>query len=294
MSITGGAVTNRDIRLSDVDATSTAVSSLDINGGFFTAQLMGIGTRHTVVDPVNGISTYGAGRGSVSIGSNAVVNLGQNMFLRPGSGNAVTINGSAASITAHRNGATGFEVHSDSAVNFNFDASGISTINLNGHANGSRLQFSWITNSEGVRPTGILNVDASNYPGSGTFYLFKFVNTIAGGVLGSGEFSQHNLTLASGSTGSVTYIRDQGVEGNGLVLTIVAAPSNAPELKVSRTDSGVEIRWETQSGFVLQSATSLDSPVNWENVSQTPVTEGNDSVVTLPANQAEAYFRLLK
>lgn len=211
MTVTGGTVTTTGttgIRLSDVSAGSTASSSLSITGGTVDTQLIAVGAR-----------SGGTGSGALTIGGDANVNLRQNMFIRPNNG-SITIDGSAATITGNRAGATGYEAHTGTDTNFIFDSAGISTINLNG-SSGSRLQFSNVAGE----PTGILNVDVSEFAGEGDFYLFRFVDTIAGGVLGTGEFSQHNVTGLDGRTASFDYIRDQGVAGNGLVMTLVPEPS---------------------------------------------------------------------
>ena len=223
--MTGGNLVAANIRLSDTDGTSTATSSLTITGGTAHSHLWGVGARSTFTSGF--ITTQGTGSGALTIGGNAIVTAGQNFFMRPNNNSSITIDGSGATMTAFRNGATGFEVHTGTETNFIFDAGGITTINLNGHANGSRLQFSNNGGlNTGAEPTGVLNVDVSGFAGQGSFYLFRFVDTIANGVLSAGEFSAHNVTGLGGRTAEFTYIRDQGVSGNGLLISIVPEPAS--------------------------------------------------------------------
>jgi hypothetical protein len=229
-TFTGGSMTAQNVRLSDFDGASTASSSLTITGGIHHSHLWGIGARSTFTSGF--ITTQGTGSGALIIGGNAVVTAGQNFFMRPKNGSSFTVTGSGASITAQRNGATGFEVHTETETNFIFDAGGITTVNLNGNANGSRLQFSnnGGTNT-GAEPTGVLNVDVSAFSGNGNFYLFRFIDTVipgtgAGTGVGLGEFSAHNVTGLNGRTASFSYIRDQGVAGNGLVISLVPEPAS--------------------------------------------------------------------
>jgi hypothetical protein len=82
----------------------------------------------------------------------------------------------------------------------------------------------------------------------------------------------------------------------GLNLLADCNPSAAPALGVRRNANGtLRFAWpSTASGFVLQESASI-SPSQWTAVSTAPVTEGNESVVTITAAATSTrFYRLTK
>jgi hypothetical protein len=200
MMMTNGTVSiTGALRLSDFDNASSALSTANITGGnLSTTGLLAIGVR------TGGIGT---GRGSFTVGGNAVVNIGTNVAMRPGAGNSFSVHGSSADININRPmapGITGFEVHQDNDVNFVFDSNGISSVDIT-----ALMRWSHADNT--------LNVDASGYNGTGTFNLFTFAGYFAND---NTKFGTENLTFASGYSGSISY------NPNSISLTIVPEPAS--------------------------------------------------------------------
>lgn len=66
----------------------------------------------------------------------------------------------------------------------------------------------------------------------------------------------------------------------------------AVELKIARTLSGLAISWPASAtGLLLETAESLPS-TNWTSVSNNPVLDGDQNVVTLNAGKESQFFRL--
>lgn len=63
-------------------------------------------------------------------------------------------------------------------------------------------------------------------------------------------------------------------------------------LNVARVGTNVAVSWPLLTGYQLQSTTNLTGSVTWSNVIQTPLTNGDHLVVTLPASQSRQFFRL--
>ena len=75
---------------------------------------------------------------------------------------------------------------------------------------------------------------------------------------------------------------------NGL---LAVAGSSWPLLSVSRSGTNVILSWPSSAaGFAVQSTFSLSQ--NWTNLSGTPVTNGNNLVLTSPVFTNAAFFRL--
>jgi hypothetical protein len=94
-----------------------------------------------------------------------------------------------------------------------------------------------------------------------------------------------NVTLGMATnTASLTSI-ESGLEPNlaNNVALVVANTSNFPLLNISRSGGNVIVYWSTNAtaaGFVLQAKPNLATNVAWVNVTNVPVTIGNQSYVT--------------
>jgi len=62
-------------------------------------------------------------------------------------------------------------------------------------------------------------------------------------------------------------------------------------LSINRTGTNVALSWPIAPGYHLQSTTNL-SPTSWSNVTQTPLTNSDHLVVTLPISASNQFFRL--
>lgn len=81
--------------------------------------------------------------------------------------------------------------------------------------------------------------------------------------------------------------------GGVSVLIAPAAPVTQPLLTVSESQGLVALAWTTKAvGFSLQSCTDLMVP-GWINVTNTPVIQNTNYVVTVPADLSYRFFRLI-
>jgi hypothetical protein len=82
--------------------------------------------------------------------------------------------------------------------------------------------------------------------------------------------------------------------GQGFKFTALAfAAASSPALTIANSGGNEIISWPVAfAGYVLQS-TSLLRPANWQNVTQSRVTNNSSLVVTIPQSGGQAYYRLL-
>jgi arabinan endo-1,5-alpha-L-arabinosidase len=83
--------------------------------------------------------------------------------------------------------------------------------------------------------------------------------------------------------------------------SLAAGPDALPgievkvQLKIERAGTNVILSWPTSAvGFALESTASLNSPINWSPVNDTPVQEGDMYKVTLSVSPTMQFFRLKK
>ena len=79
--------------------------------------------------------------------------------------------------------------------------------------------------------------------------------------------------------------------------TYISDPQTAqpPRLQISRASDEIALTWSaTPSGFALEGAASLSSPVTWLPVATAPIFTGDQSSVTLRISRAAQFFRLKK
>lgn len=135
----------------------------------------------------------------------------------------------------------------------------------------------------------------NNTVGNGTLFAvstngsnFTSLYSFTGGS--DGYYPQGNLVLS----GNTLYgcAADGGSSGNGTVFSLSLVPVGAPQLGINLSGANVILTWPTNaSGFTLQSATNLVSPV-WNTVSPAPVIQGGQNVVTNPVSGAQQFYRL--
>jgi hypothetical protein len=72
-----------------------------------------------------------------------------------------------------------------------------------------------------------------------------------------------------------------------------ASITSQPGILRIMLDSGqIKVSWPSSSGGILESASELQASGNWHQVTNTPVSEGGQNVVTLPCSDRQAFFRL--
>ena len=78
---------------------------------------------------------------------------------------------------------------------------------------------------------------------------------------------------------------------DNLLVTDIPAP---PTLQASVTSGNLNLSWPQTNGggYVLEYAGSLSAPILWTNVVATVVTNGSTFSVSVPATNAQSYFRL--
>lgn len=120
--------------------------------------------------------------------------------------------------------------------------------------------------------------------GTGFEVLHRFINDEDGG-------GPDTLTLVGNSLYGVA--RNNGRFDNGTVFRL----SFTPQLVINRSAANVVVTWPTNvagfdyTGFTLQSAANLDSPV-WSTNFLSPTLVNGQNTVTHPASAPQQFFRL--
>jgi uncharacterized repeat protein (TIGR03803 family) len=118
---------------------------------------------------------------------------------------------------------------------------------------------------------------------------------------GTGFTNLHSFTGADGANprgglileGNVLYgtTWKGGSSGSGTVFSI-SLPVVSPQLTSISSGPNLILKWPTTAtGFVLQSATNLVSPV-WTTNSPAPVVVNGQNTVTNPISGTQQFFRL--
>ncbi len=148
-------------------------------------------------------------------------------------------------------------------------------------------------------PAGVSFVSASPAAYVVTGNTVAFTNL---GNLGSGWGTNATITVHPNSGGTLTasaFCRqaDPNVsdpKGNNAVTIKTIVEGFAPSLGIALSGANVVITWPASaSGFVLQRATSLTTPITWTEVTvPAPTVVGDQQTVTLPVGSGNEYFRL--
>jgi uncharacterized repeat protein (TIGR03803 family) len=127
-----------------------------------------------------------------------------------------------------------------------------------------------------------INTDGGNFM---TLYSFTAVSGTAS-TNSDGARPQARLILSGNSLYGTATVG--GSAGNGTVFAL-----SWPELTIMPSGTNVILTWPTNAtGFKLQSATNLVSPVVWNPVSPGPVIVNGLFAVTNPASEAQLFYRL--
>ena len=79
-------------------------------------------------------------------------------------------------------------------------------------------------------------------------------------------------------------------------LPIINPSFNNPSLEIAATSSQLRLSWPLLAdGFVLQSAELLEDGLDWQDLTASPVIDGDEQVFTVDREQGKArFFRLRK
>ena len=80
------------------------------------------------------------------------------------------------------------------------------------------------------------------------------------------------------------------------VCGVGAALGQHPQLRVTQTsDQRIRVAWPSSfTGYVFESAATLNSPIMWSTVEAAPQVEAGESVVLLATSSVSRYYRLRK
>lgn len=121
-------------------------------------------------------------------------------------------------------------------------------------------------------------------PGEGLF----LTSTVAVNVAASNPFSGQQLGIRLVNLNSAP-----GIEVNWDNVRLEHGPIPSPSLGVVRTENSLLFTWPgSANGFMLQTATNLSTPVNWQPAGLTVVLSNGQFRATAPTNADGRYFRL--
>jgi hypothetical protein len=109
----------------------------------------------------------------------------------------------------------------------------------------------------------------------------------------SADFSESSTLCVSSNAGLTWFQPEQGegLKFTALAVTEPTAPAG-PTLNIANSGNNDSLSWiDSVTGYALQSTPSL-SPVDWQNVPQTPATNNGNLVTTVPMSGSQGYYRL--
>ena len=143
----------------------------------------------------------------------------------------------------------------------------------------------------GGRDNGTVFALSTNGTGFTNLYSFTSGNYNSSGIItnSDGAFPYAGLIL-SGNTLYGT-AEAGGRSGNGTVFSLFIPP----QLTIIRSGTNVTLTWPTSAtGFTLEFATNLVSPIFWNTNSPAPVVINGQNTVTNPISGTHQFFRLSK
>jgi parallel beta-helix repeat protein len=150
--------------------------------------------------------------------------------------------------------------------------------------------------------------------GSGKTYLLQFFSSPSGNALGYGEgrvfLGQTNLTLGTACSSNFTVLLPVSVPAGSVVTATATDPANntsefsawisaviVPDLissAVIPASRQLPLSWTNNGGsYALQQTFSLAPPRQWVGVTNLPTLSNGFFVVSLPATNGSAFYRLL-
>lgn len=167
------------------------------------------------------------------------------------------------------------------------------------------------TNGDGQIPNGLIlfgntlfgTANAGGLTGSGTIFRVNTDGTGFTNLHNFGEppgyspdgcFPYAGLVLSGDALYGTAFSCGDAPGGNGTVFSFSLAPTNKPpQLSIIPFGASVILTWPTNAtGFTLQSAPSLGSPVDWTNVPAGPVIVNGENTVLIMISDAQQFYRL--
>jgi hypothetical protein len=111
--------------------------------------------------------------------------------------------------------------------------------------------------------------------------------------------AEFESTIVDGSTNNYVAVTNNYGSGGTLWLDMVTftgstyvPPVTGPQLTVQQSGSSIQIAWTNDVvAYTLQATSDLTAP-SWQTVTEVPVVNGNQSVVTVPISGTARFFRL--
>jgi acetyl esterase/lipase len=121
-------------------------------------------------------------------------------------------------------------------------------------------------------------------PGEGLFHT----STVAVNIAASNPFGGQQLGVRLVNLNSAP-----GIEVNWDNVRLAHGPIPSPTLTVTRTNHALQLSWPASANaFLLQTATNLAPPVNWQPAGLAVVQSNGQFRATAPTNAGGRYFRL--
>jgi YD repeat-containing protein len=222
--------------------------------------------------------------------------------------------GFLASVTSALSGSINYQYDSLNRLT-NVDYGNGSVITYTYDATGNRLSYSGAVANDTIAPsiaitnptTGYffttsnstinLSGTASDNTGVTLVMWQNYIGIIGVGIgdaRGTNSWSITGIPLQTGD--NYIDVTAYDAAGNNTVAELVATymPPVLPTIQVNLTGNGLNLSWPLASAgdFTLQYADSLTPPILWTNVVTTVTTNSGTLNVTLPATNAQRFFRL--
>jgi hypothetical protein len=257
------------------------------------------------IDRVSALGNYWSG---ISCSAGSTNNLIGGAL---GSGNVIAFSGPGTPGVWVRTGALKNRIVGNSFFSnggLGIDLEGMNTNNpCNVGTGANQLQnYPALTQSvtgSGVGVRGTLN-SVANSP-----YLLQFFASLTSDGSGQGRIYLGDKTVSTGADCTTSFIASlPGSVPVGYVITATATDSAgntsefsaastvvaAPALTGTRGSSQITLTWSnTPSGFTLKSAASLQPPILWTTVTNTPSLVNGQYVLNLPFGAANSFFALI-
>ena len=119
---------------------------------------------------------------------------------------------------------------------------------------------------------------------SGPAWLTVAANGTLSGAPGAADVGANVFTVK---------VEDAALASDTATLSITVIAATPPALSIQVSGSNLEVLWPASAtGFSLYSTTNLLPSVVWSSVTNTPIIQGDNWMVTLPIGGANYYFQL--
>jgi hypothetical protein len=258
---------------------------------------------------IDGISALGNLYSDVSCSAGSTNNL---IGGGVGAGNVIAYSVLSPGVSVHagalNNRIVGNSIFSNSGLGIDLDPTGINANDpCDADTGANQLQncpvLTQSVTGSGVGVRGTLNSVANS-----TFLLQFFASSTADGS-GEGRIYLGDKTVSTGADCNTSFVAAlPGSVPAGYVITATATDgagntsefsaastvAAAPGLTATRSSSQITLTWSnTPSGFALKSAASLQPPIQWTTVTNTPTLVNGQYILNLPFGAANSFFALV-